>query len=124
MTITPIAENCYVRIVPPLFIGVANLLMHFQKRGNPEENTQYTFLQRVAMSTSYLAAAIILSLVAFHYPKSHEGMKKHVLVFLTFAGLTRFTEIMTRVPKADSVFTSLLSATTFCVIDAWVWIPY
>lgn len=123
MTLDRLTENCCVRVVPPLFVGVALILTHFQKRGKSEENTQYTFLQRVAMSTSYLAAAALLSLVAFHYPNSHEGMKKHALVFLTFATLTGFTEFMIGIPKAHSVFSSVVSATMFCVIDAWVWIP-
>jgi hypothetical protein len=65
-----------------------------------------------------VATAAILSLVAFRYPKSHEGMKKHSIVFLTFATLTGLTEFVTGVPKAYSVFSSVVSATVFCVIDA------
>jgi len=135
-----LSENCYVRVAFPIVAGVVSILVSFQdrKKANafadtlasaigigtsthrPKKNP-LTPLQATAISVANLAFAIILSMIAFRYPESHEGLKKHVLVFSTFAMSTGFAGLVTSIPKTVNIFNSVFFATLLTVVDSLAW---
>jgi len=139
MPLERLTENCYVRIAFPIFTGVVSVLTCCQSRARRdafennvrrmfsleqkeiETKPRETLLQAVARSVAAVAAAILLSMIAFHYPDTHEGVKKHVLVFSTFVALTCLAGKATGVSNSDNIGRSVLFSTLFSIFDGWVW---